>query len=455
MNLPRGLPNLAVFTNYGLEDGSGAALNMRLLLQQYPKGRVYWFNTKPSIRKTLRKESSWDFLKAEGDPGSYIESVINAFLWYLDSRILRKIWISLRKEKWKQRTAGVFLWQIWSRLEVKWAMRFCRRKGVEVCVVALDWPFMHFAWRFIKRAEGLPVLVRVDDDPRASVQVMGRSSDVATKIDRGFSECYRLAQSREVVSEGMRLYYRKRFGCDAAVRYPLSDVSEKQDETCRKRNYLPEVVHLIHMGNLRQVEKKNLETLVTALVILHEKTRRKWKIDLLGRPIERYQDVKTLEVATMHGWLPSAQFLELLQNANFSYVPHSFELNHRVFIETSFPSKIVTSVKQCIPILFHGPRESSVCRFLEEYKAGFVLDTLDPEELARLLSSIDEVQMEQMRRECLRAGNELFDERVISRRWRVGIAKLRERVKQFNSEDRSAQGKGGCKMQRVLQGDRF
>ena len=89
------LPKLAVMTLYGSGDNSGGALNGRTLLQFYPKPKVFWPNTKQNIRGTLRREVYWDTLCKATPCRLHFSSLINACLWSMDVRLLRKLCLRL------------------------------------------------------------------------------------------------------------------------------------------------------------------------------------------------------------------------------------------------------------------------------------------------------------------------------------------------------------------------
>jgi len=321
--------------------------------------------------------------------------------------------------------AGFLLWQVWTRLEVAFAKRYCRKNLAEVCFIVLDWTLIPFAWRFLKQTR-LPVHVRVADDPRVSASMMGWPTDVADRLDRAFAECYRLARSREVVSEGMRLHYQRRFACDATIVPPLNEMRIKRVSGRRKLGAASARLRVIHLGHLRHAERENLQALLSALSLLREEAAVDCSMDFFGRPVEGFQWLETPEFAAVHGWLETDVLQEYLRTADFSYVPYSFFQEHRVFVETSFPNKVSSSMKRGLPILFHGPAYSSVARFLGSYEAGVLLDTLDAREIARRLMAISTVDIGDMRAECLRAAIERFDEEAVFGQWSLMVSQLRD-----------------------------
>lgn len=113
-----------------------------------------------------------------------------------------------------------------------------------------------------------------------------------------------------------------------------------------------------------------------------------------------------------------------LKGTPFSYVAYSFSKEYRVFVETSFPNKVSISMKNGLPILFHGPSYASVAKFVEKYEAGIVLDSMDLHQIAGRLAAISASDLEHMRAECLRAASERFNTEVICRSWLSNIREL-------------------------------
>jgi len=418
------LPRLAVMAGFKPDDISGGPLNIRMLLRNYPGDKVYWLNSKPDANKKLWNNISayWNSLDTKKSGTFHFYSMVNNFLWYFDIKFLRKIWMSKKYSKIFQNAAEFVLWQVWTRLEAFLAHRFCIIKKVDVCFMVLDWPFIPFAWRFIRRSR-LPVHIRVDDDPKSAVQIMNKPWDIADKIDRAFEECYRMSESREVVSEGMRLHYYERFNCDAVVKLPINDTPLKQYNK-KKRADISKNLKIIHLGHLRRPELKNLEYFMEALTILREKYSVNVSIDFFGRDIKRYSKIKIPVFASIHGWVSMDVLEKYLDEAHFSYVAYTFSREHSNFIKTSFPSKILSVLKKQLPVLFHGPTCSTAYYFLEKFQAGLVLNTMEPEKIAESLAKISDNDFYKMQNECIRALSGEFNEKSIAKSWVAAITGL-------------------------------
>jgi glycosyltransferase involved in cell wall biosynthesis len=73
---------------------------------------------------------------------------------------------------------------------------------------------------------------------------------------------------------------------------------------------------------------------------------------------------------TFLGWRPQHEVIELLMRCDLLYLPYKMEADFSLAAQMSFPTKLSTYVSAQVPILYHGPRNSSVTHFLERYPIG-------------------------------------------------------------------------------------
>lgn len=70
------------------------------------------------------------------------------------------------------------------------------------------------------------------------------------------------------------------------------------------------------------------------------------------------------------GWRNTEDMIRLLAQMDIAYVPYWFAEPYQEAVRLSFPGKLATYVAARLPVLYHGPRESSVSAFLERYPVG-------------------------------------------------------------------------------------
>ena len=59
-----------------------------------------------------------------------------------------------------------------------------------------------------------------------------------------------------------------------------------------------------------------------------------------------------------------------MATCDFAYLPYWFDGDFRDSVRLCFPTKLGTYLSSGVPILYHGPRNSSPTQFLERYPAG-------------------------------------------------------------------------------------
>jgi hypothetical protein len=68
---------------------------------------------------------------------------------------------------------------------------------------------------------------------------------------------------------------------------------------------------------------------------------------------------------------------------DLGYAPDPLASVHgREFAKTSLPTKLVTYLGACLPCLYHGPAESTVGEMFTRFKAGEIVDSQSPQDLA-------------------------------------------------------------------------
>jgi hypothetical protein len=88
------------------------------------------------------------------------------------------------------------------------------------------------------------------------------------------------------------------------------------------------------------------------------------------------------------GPLPFRETLRALSECDAAYVPYWFAARRRMAARTAFPSKLSAYVAAGVPVMYHGPRESSPSIFLLRYKVGLSCHSLDRAEIQSTLRSL-------------------------------------------------------------------
>jgi glycosyltransferase involved in cell wall biosynthesis len=117
---------------------------------------------------------------------------------------------------------------------------------------------------------------------------------------------------------------------------------------------------------------------------------------------------------TVAGFAPEAALAKRLTAADVHLVSLRPE-----WLGLVVPSKFFGALAAGRPVLFAGPRDAAVARWIEEHQVGWVLDQRSQEEVARRLESLASAQepLAELQRHCHRVYQEHFARRRIMDQW--------------------------------------
>ena len=215
-------------------------------------------------------------------------------------------------------------------------------------------------------------LIELAIDQLPSRRVRDRLSDAAVSLRSG-------AVSRGVASEGMVAMYRERWGLDSSVLrqtiVPAIHPAKRASEAF--------VIGLC--GTM--IVPTEFRAFLEGLDLLG------WEVD--GRPIEFLwigeprPDQRELHPRIRStGWVSHARSLELLSKVDLGYSGLWFADERRPWVETSFPSKIISYLSAGVPVLYHGPAYGTPAKFMDAFRVGFGCHVLEPESIAETVAGI-------------------------------------------------------------------
>ncbi len=138
-------------------------------------------------------------------------------------------------------------------------------------------------------------------------------------------------------------------------------------------------------GQLYAVEE--FDVLVNALdMIGWEFDGKKIHLELFGKTFnEKYNKNKHIKIK---GYVNQEYLLKELASADLLYCPYWFDRKFEKACRISFPSKLTSYLKTARPVLMHAPSYASPRVLLEEYKAAYICDSLEIDNMERLLKRI-------------------------------------------------------------------
>jgi hypothetical protein len=94
------------------------------------------------------------------------------------------------------------------------------------------------------------------------------------------------------------------------------------------------------------------------------------------------------KAVTILPFASEAQVRKDMESADLLYMPLPFGEANEKFARYSLSTKMVTYAGSGVPILYHGPAASAAYDLLRKNSAAVLLTTLDPEEIAEVLSGL-------------------------------------------------------------------
>jgi glycosyltransferase involved in cell wall biosynthesis len=221
-------------------------------------------------------------------------------------------------------------------------------------------------------ATGKPVHLTVHDDPVSVFQRSTRYRALSPFMARSFSCLMRSARSVDVISNGMRDFYRERFGVQPVVVYRyVQSLPRFKDRVINR-----DVIRVGHIGIIYSANQ--FREFVEALQAHGRSLGVSIKLVKIGRSREFEKVQKDYpELVEDLGDLPEKAAIEDLSKCNFLYCMYPESPRYEVFRRTSQPMKLSTYVQAQRPIFAHTPEDSSLAAAVRKYRIGSVCTSSD------------------------------------------------------------------------------
>lgn len=287
----------------------------------------------------------------------------------------------------------------------------------DVVWAVLDSPMVIHIARAVAERLSVPLLSQVWDPP--DYLCLNEQIDTwsARFVRRDFGAVLRASSRCAVVSEAMQQAYRTEFGVDTILlHYGLERRLWHGPATA------PQSGNRLMIGFAGSPYAKNeWRALIQALDRVGWRVgKRTVTLRLLGQAVPFTTQVPAQ--AEFLGWRPLPETIKRLAEADVLYLPYWFDSLHRSTVRYSFPTKVPTYLAAGRPILYHGPRDSSVARFFSEHPAAASCHSLEPEDILKVLRSI--VEDETAYRQMAHAGRAVLEDRFSEQAFRAQLARF-------------------------------
>ena len=239
---------------------------------------------------------------------------------------------------------------------------------------------------------GKPVHLTVHDDPVSVFQRSSRYRHLSPLMSKSFSRLLRSARSVDVISHGMRDFYRERFGIESLVVYRyVQGLPRFKDHVISK-----DVLRVGHIGIIYNATP--FKEFVEALPAHGRRLGVSVKLVKIGRSreFEKVQE-EYPDLVEELGELPEKTAIEELSKCNFLYSMYPDLPRFEVFRKTSQPMKLSTYIQAQRPIFAHTPEDSTLAAAVRKYRIGTVCPSSDRRSIEGALKA--HLQLEEVPRE--------------------------------------------------------
>jgi len=227
-----------------------------------------------------------------------------------------------------------------------------------------------------------PMVGMVLDDPEYLARTHHLDRWTTRRILRGFSSVLKALRRVALASDGMAALYEPKYAVrGVAMIHGIHPSLWRQD----KPHVVPKTNCTIGFaGSLHS--KREWNALIAAVDDWNRDEPTRLRIRFIGR-FPRV-GARSAPFVDKVGSLSLADAMTELASTDVAYVPYWFDRRHAWAARTAFPSKISAYVAAGVPVLYHGPRESSPSEFLRSYPVGLSCHSLEVPEIKRTLRTL-------------------------------------------------------------------
>jgi glycosyltransferase involved in cell wall biosynthesis len=85
------------------------------------------------------------------------------------------------------------------------------------------------------------------------------------------------------------------------------------------------------------------------------------------------------------GWRPADETLQLLSECDIAYLPYWLDEKHSQAVRLCFPNKLSTYIAAGLPVLYHGPADSSPAHFMTRFPVGLCCQLTEAQPIVETL----------------------------------------------------------------------
>jgi hypothetical protein len=240
-----------------------------------------------------------------------------------------------------------------------------------VWVVLSSGPMITLAERLMHYSQ-VPITSSILDDPEYFAKNQHIDPFTWRHMHAQFARILGRSRSVSVIGESMQSLYRDRYGIESIIM--RHGIEESHFQTWRKNGVDSQVIKIGFAGSL--YAKKEWNAFLRMLDSVDGRIAgRDVRVLFIGRfPRTGVNNSRYVEIL---GPMSFESTLDSLRETDIAYLPYWFDRRHSITVRTSFPGKLSTYAACGIPVLYHGPSDSSVTPFLRDYPFGVCCHSLN------------------------------------------------------------------------------
>lgn len=267
---------------------------------------------------------------------------------------------------------------------VKQAVKFGKTHKVDMVWATLGSPTIIRMAKTVADTLNIPLITTVWDPPGYKIGQQFRPDRYTlAKLLMTFDDTIKSSVRCGVASDSMKFQYKRNYGTDCVVMIygapPL--ITANSHKKPLKGDRL--VIGFAGSFYARDEWKALLGALES----------RNWRVagrQVVLKVLSNHLDEHTslLPQIEFLGWRDPAVTVHLLSQMDVAYLPYWLDGAYQEAVQLSFPGKLATYIAARLPVLFHGPHESSPMHFFERFPVGLGCHSLDHNKIIQSLEKL-------------------------------------------------------------------
>lgn len=294
---------------------------------------------------------------------------------------------------------------------------YALKNNIEKMVAILAGPATIYLAKRVSELLPVPLVPIIWDPIDYVAENRGFDRGAVEQIMKDFAVLMKRADICGVASPGMKVEIELRYGTECEV--IINPVVLSEEGTLLRHN---SIFRIGFAGSI--YARKEMDTLLHALNYLGWRAEgRQLSLWSLGHSFEQpiYSTAAGADFRFL-GFLHEPQARKVLSQVDVGYLPYWFDKKFSHCVRQCFPNKFSLYLSSATPILYHGPADSSVERFLTRYPVGRSCNVLDMKVLADTIVSL--VDDQSFRERCALARKEAVRDELGSEPYLSRLAKL-------------------------------